>query len=262
MTKHTTHIEYPAEVKAPTIPASFTKACEEFGLAFEPGELESLANFLGFLLAVNEKMNLTAIRDAEEAWMRHIFDALTLLPLLAEIPEGGEVADIGSGGGLPALPLAIVLPHLEFTLVEATAKKADYLSAAGAFLRLQNMRVYNGRAEDLGQDFRHERERYDAVTARAVGRMPMLLELTVPLAKAPNPEAGIPGGQVILVKGEKAAEEIAEAKQAMHMLHCAHAGTIETQTGRIVVIEKLRKTPRTYPRPVGEPKRSPLGVRP
>ncbi|MFG0291928.1 MAG: 16S rRNA (guanine(527)-N(7))-methyltransferase RsmG [Phycisphaerales bacterium JB050] len=262
MTKHTTPIEFPAEVKPPAIPASFTQACEEFGLAFEPGELEGLASFLGFLLTVNEKMNLTAIRDADGAWIRHIFDALTLLPLLGEIPEGGEVADIGSGGGLPAIPLAIVLPHLKFTLIEATAKKADYLSAAVAFLGLKNVRVFNGRAEEFGQDFRTERERYDAVTARAVGRMPMLLELTVPLAKAPDPEAGIPGGQVILVKGEKAAEEIAEAKQAMHMLHCAHAGTVETQTGRIVVIEKLRKTPRTYPRAVGEPKRSPLGVRP
>ncbi len=259
MPKHVSPIEFPAEVVPASVPGSFTAACTDFGLAFEPGEVEALARFLGFLLAVNEKMNLTAIRDVEEAWTRHIFDALTLLPLLAEIPDGGEVADIGSGGGLPAIPLAIALPHLKFTLIESTGKKADYLSAAAAFLGLKNVRVLNARAEEVGQDFRVHRERYDAVTARAVGRMAMLLEFTVPLAK--SPDGDVPGGQIILVKGEKAAEELAEAKQALHMLHCAHAGTVETPTGRLVVIEKLRKTPRTYPRPVGEPKRSPLGMR-
>lgn len=259
MPKHVSPIEFPAEVVPAAVPGSFTAACTDFGLAFEPGEVEALARFLGFLLAVNEKMNLTAIRDVEEAWTRHIFDALTLLPLLAEIPDGGEVADIGSGGGLPAIPLAIALPHLKFTLIESTGKKVDYLSAAAAFLGLKNVRVLNARAEEVGQDFRVHRERYDAVTARAVGRMAMLLEFTVPLAK--SPDGDVPGGQIILVKGEKAAEELAEAKQALHMLHCAHAGTVETPTGRLVVIEKLRKTPRTYPRPVGEPKRSPLGVR-
>jgi len=259
MPTHSSPIEFPAEASPAPVPASFTKACTDFGLAFEPGEVESLANFLGFLLAVNEKMNLTAIRDAEEAWTRHIFDALTLLPLLADLPEGAEVADIGSGGGLPAIPLAIALPHLRFTLIESTGKKADYLSAASAFLGLKNVTVLRARAEEIGQDFRVHREKYDAVTARAVGRMAMLLELTVPLAKAPEGDA--PAGQIVLVKGEKAAEELAEAKQALHMLHCVHAGTVETPTGRLVVIEKLRKTPRTYPRPVGEPKRSPLGVR-
>ncbi len=259
MPKHSAPIEFPAEVTPPAVPASFTEACEAFGLAFEPGEVEKIASFLGFLLAVNQTMNLTAIREVEEAWHRHIFDALTLIPLLSELPEHGEVADIGSGGGLPAIPLAIAMPHLRFTLIESTGKKADYLSAAAAFLGLKNVTVLNARAEEIGQDFRVHRERYHAVTARAVGRMAMLLELMVPLAKAPEGDA--PAGQIILVKGEKAAEELAEAKQALHLLHCAHAGTVETPTGRLVVIEKLRKTPRTYPRPIGEPKRSPLGVR-
>ena len=259
MPKHPAPNEYPAHVETPPVPDSFLSACEGFGLAFEPGEVEQLAQFLGFMLEVNKTMNLTAIRDVEDAWTRHIFDAITLLPLLSDLPDEAKVIDIGSGGGVPALPLAIVLPKLRFTLVESTSKKADYLSAAIAFLGLSNVSVLNERAEVVGQDFRAHREVYDAVTARAVGRLPLLLELTVPLAK--TPEGDTPGGLIVLVKGEKAAEEIAEAKQAMHMLHCAHAGTVETPTGRLVVIEKLRKTPRTYPRAVGEPKRSPLGVR-
>jgi 16S rRNA (guanine527-N7)-methyltransferase len=90
------------------------------------------------------------------------------------------------------------------------------------------------------------------VVSRAVGRLATLLELTVPLAKV--------GGLIVLTKGQKADEELAEAKQTLHMLHAAHAGTVDTPTGRLVVIEKLRDTPKMYPRGDGEPKRSPLGV--
>ena len=89
------------------------------------------------------------------------------------------------------------------------------------------------------------------MVARAVGRLRVLAELTVPLAKV--------GGVVALVKGQKADEELAEAKAALHMLHATHAGTVETPTGRIVVLEKRRATPTKYPRPSAEIKRHPLG---
>ena len=88
--------------------------------------------------------------------------------------------------------------------------------------------------------------------ARGVGQIAMLSELTVPLVKI--------GGLVLMTKGQRADEELADAKQALHLLHAAHAGTVDTPTGRVVVIEKLRSTPRDYPPRDGEPKRSPLGV--
>jgi 16S rRNA (guanine527-N7)-methyltransferase len=90
------------------------------------------------------------------------------------------------------------------------------------------------------------------VVSRAVGRLVTLLELTVPLARV--------GGLIVLTKGQKADEELAEAKQALHLLHAAHAGTVDTPTGRLVVIEKLRDTPKAYPRGDGEPRKVPLGV--
>jgi 16S rRNA (guanine527-N7)-methyltransferase len=168
------------------------------------------------LLKANEALNLTAITDPQEAWTRHILDSLTLLPLLAELPEGAKVIDVGSGGGLPGLPLAIVMPHLSFTLLEATGKKIEFLRAAAAGLGLSNVSVIQDRAEQMGQD-RGERnatgregghrEAYDAVTARAVGRLAVLAELTVPLAKAE-------GGLVLLIKGQKADEELTEAAEA------------------------------------------------
>lgn len=213
------------------------------------------------LMHANTRMNLTSIRDEREAWDRHIFDSLTLIPLLSELGDGAEVIDIGSGGGLPGLPLAIACPRLRFTLMDATKKKCDYLGQAADALGLGNVRVICARAEALGQDRGEKtatgradahREHYDLAMARGVGQVAMLAELTVPLVKV--------GGLVLMTKGQRAEQELADAKQALHLLHAAHAGTVDTPTGKVVAIEKLRRTPRDYPRRDGEPKRSPLGV--
>jgi len=247
-----------------TPPDSFLAAAGDLGVQFDAGDLEKLGRFLALLLDANTRTNLTAITDPPEAWHRHILDALTLLPLLADLPAGASVLDVGSGGGVPALPLAIVCPHLEFTLLEATGKKADFLRAAIASLGLPNARVRQERAERAGRE-RGERdasdaprtggmrEAFEAVTARAVGRLAVVAELTVPFARL--------GGLVLLVKGQKADEELAEGAKALELLGAAHAGTVETPTGRVVVLEKVRPTPRTYPRREGEPKRAPLGTK-
>lgn len=249
-----------AETSSP--PAGWVERVETLGVSFAPGEVERLGAYLDLLLEANTRMNLTAIRDPVDAWEKHIFDALTLVPVLADLPEGAEVVDVGSGGGIPGLILACVMPRNRFTLLDATGKKCEFLSEAAGSLGLTNVTVVNARAERVGHD-RGERGatgrsgghrgQYDAVVSRAVGRLATLLELTVPLAKV--------GGLIVLTKGQKADEELAEAKQALHMLHAAHAGTVETPTGRLVVIEKLRDTPKAYPRGDGEPKKAPLGVR-
>ena len=161
---------------------------------------------------------------------------------------------MGSGGGLPGLSLAIVMPKASFTLLEATGKKAAFLREAARALGLSNVRVVQGRAESVGQDHREHREAYDAAVSRAVGRVAMLAELTVPFVR--------PGGVTLLIKGQKADEEVAEAKRAFEMLLCTHAGTVDTPTGRVVVLAKHSRTPRDYPRRDGEPKRLPLGTRP
>jgi len=248
-------------VNAMTPPAGWIERAAELGISFEPGEVEKLGQYLAILLDANTRMNLTAIRDEAEAWDKHILDALTLVPVLADLADGASVVDIGSGGGIPGIPLAIVMPKVRFTLVDATAKKCKYLEETATALGLNNVRVINDRAERMGGDIgsrspqgrqNAHREQYDLAVARAVGRMAMLVELTVPLVKI--------GGLIVLTKGQKADEELVEAKQALYMLHTTHAGTIDTPTGRIVVLEKQRKTPRDYPRGDGEPKRSPLGV--
>jgi 16S rRNA (guanine527-N7)-methyltransferase len=234
-------------------PRAFLDAAAALGIEFDPGDTDRLGAFLALLLEANRSFNLTAITDPDQAWTRHMLDSLTLVPLLADLPPGTSVIDVGSGGGLPGVPLAIVLPSLRVTLLEATGKKAEFLRSVAERLRLSNVTVVRDRAELIAHKGKSHRAAYDAVVARAVGRLPVLVELCAPLAKV--------GGRLLLIKGERAEEELADAAGALRTLHLHHAGTVATPTGRVVVLEKTRQTPAAYPRRGGEPQRSPLGLR-
>lgn len=251
-------------------PQEFLNAAAELGIEFEPGDLDRLGRFLAIMLEANKTTNLTAITDPAQAWMKHIFDALTLVPVVASVTENRDrqaaeagvpdapgpsplsIIDIGSGGGVPALPLAIVMPDARVTLVEATGKKVEFLRGAIKALGIANASVIQGRAEGLGQDHKAHREKYDISTARALGHLAVVCELCGPLVK--------PHGVVIAVKGAKADAELAESAKAMGELGLRHSDTIQTPTGRLVVLEKTTRTPRTYPRRDGEPARVPIGV--
>ena len=229
---------------------SFLTAAAEAGIAFEVGELDLLSQYLALLVAANETTNLTRIVDPDDAWPRHIMDALQLLAFLGELPPGAKVLDVGSGGGIPAIPLAIVRPDLQFTLLEATGKKADFLRSTVEALGMSSVTVIQERAENAAA-FRGDHRGSDhAVTARAVAPMATLLELTVPFL--------VEGGLLLAVKGQKAVEEIETAQHALRELRGVVVGTSRHETGTIVVVEKRGPTPRVYPRRDGEPKRCPL----
>lgn len=230
-------------------PSSFLQEAEEIGVAFDEGDLDRLGRYIELLLEENQRINLTSIREPEEAWRRHVLDALTLLPILAEAPAGAAAVDVGSGGGAPGLPLAIVSPEMRVALIEATGKKARFLESVIDDLSLANARVVNERAETAGRNQSH-RETYDFALARAIGPLNVALELTLPLVR--------PGGQALLTKGAKAEEEVAEARGALDRLRGEVAGVVPSPTGRIVVVDKTGPTPRKYPRRSGEPKRAPL----
>ena len=187
------------------------------------------------------------------AWQRHMLDSLSLLPIL-RAADVGRVLDLGSGGGLPGLPLAITMPDVEFMLLEATTKKATYLEETAHAIGCDNVSVLDERAELVGEPGCLHREAWDAVTARAVGPMPVLLELTIPLLKV--------GGVVLAIKGERAEEELRAAREAMRVLRCDVIDRQRTATGTIVIIEKQGETSADYPRRPGEPKRHPIGSPP
>lgn len=230
-------------------PAEFIQACADYSLVLEDREIALLEHYLRSLLEANRQFNLTAIREPDVAWMRHIFDSLTLLPFVLEIAPDRAI-DIGTGGGVPGIPLAICTPDVQWALLDATTKKARFVETVVGDLGLSNVRVLNQRSETAGAHGSPERAAFELVVTRAVGSLSVLLELSVPFATI--------GGFVFAIKGERSAGEIDEAKGALHQLHAHVTGTHQTPTGTIVIIEKQRKTPRKYPRRPGEPKRSPL----
>lgn len=232
-----------------TPPDSFLESAEHMGIAFDGDDLDRLGHWLELLMAGNERMNLTRILHPEDAWHRHVLDSLSLLPMVLSA-EATSLIDIGSGGGAPGTPLAIVCPELRVGLVETTGKKARFLEETAQTLGLDNIEVFNDRAERLAALGEPQREAWDMVTARAVGRLPVLLELTIPFAKV--------GGHVLAIKGDQAAAEIEESRAALHRLHSSVVETVRTTTGTVIVIEKPRPTPKLYPRAAGEPARNPL----
>jgi len=241
----------------------FDRAIGGLGLELDATDRDRLAAFLSRLYEANERMNLTRV-PPESAWMRHILDSLTLVPWIASLGAQREAArgtgddlriiDVGSGGGLPGIPLAIVLqaivPQARLTLLEATGKKARFLAEAIEALGLAGARVVNERAETAAHDRPVHREQYDAVVSRAVGALPVLAELTLPLVR--------PGGFLMVIKGEKALEEVELARAAIGLLGGSFVESQTTPTGTLLRIEKMSRTPRTYPRLPGEPARRPL----
>jgi len=232
-----------------TAPASFLAQCETFGFEMPEETLELLGDYLGFLHAVNKQMNLTGAREPEELWLRHAFDSLTLFPFVA----GAEtLIDVGSGGGFPAIVLAIACPDLQITMVESTGKKCEFLQACIDNFELENAKVRQGRAETLA----HEpalREAFDIGTARGLAALPTLLEYLMPFVQ--------PAGLVLAMKGRRHVEELEAAEKALHLLGADEpvVHTVDTE-GDMVILEipKDRSTPDKYPRETGIPKKFPL----
>jgi 16S rRNA (guanine527-N7)-methyltransferase len=224
------------------------------GIQLTSRQLNALEVYEQELLRWNEHTNLTAIREPEQIRIKHFLDSLTCLMVMRESPHA-RIVDVGSGAGFPGLPLKIVYPALQLTLVESVGKKADFCRQVIEKLGLEGVQVVQARAEAVGQMPEH-RQQYDWALARAVAVMNVLVEYLLPLARI--------GGAVLALKGESAPAEAHAAEYATRLLggHLRKLipvtlpGVVEDRY--LVVIDKVAATPNAYPRRVGMPSKHPL----
>jgi 16S rRNA (guanine527-N7)-methyltransferase len=221
-------------------------AAAGLGLTLSPAQQDLFDRYLAQLEEWRSRVQLTARRG--EAVAALVAEAMCVVPL---VPESGRLADLGSGGGVPGLPIAVLRPGLRVVLAEATRKKAAFLGVVVRELRLANVEVLAARAEDLGHDPAH-RAGYDAVTAQAVAPLRVLVEYALPLLRL--------GGVAVLPKGRGAPDEVRAAARALGTLggeaavHAPPAGLCSP----IVLVRKIAPTPDSYPRRAGVPQRRPL----
>lgn len=226
----------------------------QLGARMSAAQLAALARYEQELLDWNSHTNLTAIRSSQEVRTKHFLDSLTCLLAFRETPPE-RLIDVGTGAGFPGIPLKILYPKMQLTLVESVGKKVDFCRHIVRTLNLTNVDVVQERAEALGQSPAH-REKYDWAVARAVAILPVLAEYLLPLVRV--------GGSMLAMKGESGPAEAHAAEHAMRLLggHLRQLvpvtlpGVVEERY--LVVVDKLAATPNSYPRRVGLPAKKPL----
>jgi 16S rRNA (guanine527-N7)-methyltransferase len=223
-------------------------------------QVSQLVAFRDVMFATNQRINLTAVRDREEIGHRLVLESLRLVAPLREaigLDRDPRVLDLGTGGGVPGLVLAIAFPEIPFTLLDATGKKLAAVRDMATELGVTNVETLHARAEDVAHDPAW-RDRFTALTARAVSSVPALMELGLPFLKM--------HGTMLLPKGVEIADELAAGERAGAILggKIVTAGILPDNGSHVettlVVIEKIRSTPASYPRRSGLPSRQPLGI--
>ena len=225
---------------------------KKIGIELTEEQLEKFYLYMNILLEWNEKINLTAITNEEEIILKHFVDSLTINKY---IEEGKSIIDVGTGAGFPGIPIKILREDLKVTLLDSLNKRINFLNEVIEKLDLKNIECIHGRAEEFGKN-KNYREKYDFATSRAVANMSTLSEYLIPFVKV--------GGKVLAMKGDKAEEELEEAKKAIKLL----GGKVENIDNfylpdsdikrNIIIIKKIEKTERKFPRKPGTPAKEPI----
>ncbi|MBI4285891.1 MAG: 16S rRNA (guanine(527)-N(7))-methyltransferase RsmG [Chloroflexi bacterium] len=230
---------------------------KRLGLQLSSQQIEQFQLYFEALIEWNKRLNLTRITDYEEVQVKHFLDSLTVALAWQPQPETRpRVLDVGTGAGLPGLPLKIAFPAIRLVLLEATAKKTLFLRHVTARLGLGDVEIVAGRAEEVAHQAQY-RDGFDLVLSRAVAALPALAELTLPFAAV--------GGLVIAQKKGAIAEEVASSATALGLLgsKLREVKRVELEElpdeRYLVVIDKTAETPARYPRRPGIPARRPLG---
>lgn len=232
----------------------FTSMLEEKGIHLSSEQLAQYETYYETLVEWNEKMNLTAITDQSEVYLKHFFDSISAA-FYFDFKQPLHICDVGAGAGFPSIPIKIAFPELNVTIVDSLNKRIHFLEHLADKLHLKNVRFIHDRAETFGQNKEH-RESYDVVTARAVARMSVLSELCLPLVKV--------GGTFIAMKAANANDELDSAKKAISMLggklQEVHSFKLplEESDRNILIIKKEKSTQKKYPRKPGVPNKTPI----
>lgn len=227
---------------------------DEAGIPLTAEQIGQFSVYNEMLLDWNTRMNLTALTAPEDVAVKHIIDSLTAYD--AALFDGARtLIDVGTGAGLPGIPLAVYAPHLTVTLLDALNKRVRFLTEVTVSMGLPNVRCIHARAEEAARTAEH-RAAYDIVVSRAVARLPVLLEYTLPFVRV--------GGTLLALKGRAYAEEQKEARRAAEVLgggrimaRPVHLPGLD-DVRAILTVTKERQTPAAYPRGGGAPPRRPL----
>lgn len=239
-------------------PEEFVAALAAQKIELSTEQIDQFAEYYRYLISENEKMNLTAITAEPEVYLKHFYDSITPLLVLPDLRTNAlTVCDVGAGAGFPSLPMKILNPQLEVTIVDSLQKRIDFLDRLCKRLHLSGVKLVHDRAETFGGKKSASREHFDLVTARAVAKLPVLAELCLPLVKI--------GGRFVALKAQHAPSELAASTQALatlggklnqdYLLHLPLADEVR----HIIVIDKLSATPKKYPRKPGTPAKQPIG---
>ena len=215
-------------------------------------QIEAFYEYMNLLLEWNERMNLTAITDVDDIILKHFIDSMTILEYLG---DAKNIIDVGTGAGLPGVPIAIMNKDKNITLMDSLNKRINFLNEVCNNLSLKNIKTVHARAEDLGRDDNF-REKYDASVSRAVANLSTLVEYMLPFVKI--------GGVCICMKGQDIKEELKRSEVAIEILggeieNIFEFNLPETDMCRsVVIIRKIKNTGKKYPRKAGMPSREPL----
>lgn len=233
---------------------NFDTALEKFNILLSKEQKEQFDKYYSILVEWNKVMNLTGITEYEEVQKKHFLDSLSLIHLM-DLTKTETVIDIGTGAGFPGIPLKIAFPHLKVTLLDSLNKRVKFLNSVIDELGLEEITAIHGRAEDYAKQ-KEYREMYDICVSRAVANLSTLVEYCLPYVKK--------GGYFISYKSGEVEEEVKQSEKAVELL----GGKInkidkfylpESDIGRALIqIQKIKNTPKKFPRKAGLPAKEPL----
>lgn len=233
------------------------KSAEKLKLPFSKDQYDQFIQYKEMLKEWNEKMNLTAIVEDEEIISKHFIDSIQAFRF-NELKDAATLIDVGTGAGFPGLPIKIMKPELKITLLDSTNKKLGFLKAVAEQLELKDVEFIHSRAEDGSRKIGY-RDSFDIAISRAVANLSLLTELCLPYVKI--------GGHFIALKGPAVDKEINDAKYAVELLGGKISQIIEVDIEgtdlkhNLVVIKKMKATPREYPRSSSTIKNSLIGTK-